>query len=43
MNGGRGFGGIRIEDDVRCTASGPDVLTALIPKAREQIERIAAP
>jgi Xaa-Pro aminopeptidase len=41
MNGGRGFGGIRIEDDVLCTAGGPDVLTKEIPKAREEIERLA--
>jgi Xaa-Pro aminopeptidase len=41
MNGGRGFGGIRIEDDVLCTASGPEVLTKDIPKAREEVERLA--
>lgn len=41
MNGGRGFGGIRIEDDVVCTASGSEVLTASIPKARVEIEALA--
>ena len=32
--------GIRIEDDVRVTASEPDVLTAAIPKRVEDIERV---
>lgn len=41
MNGGRGFGGIRIEDDVHCTASGAEVITAAIPKARAEIEALA--
>jgi len=41
MNGGRGFGGVRIEDDVLCTASGAEVLTASIPKARAEIEALA--
>ncbi len=41
MNGGRGFGGIRIEDDVVCTKSGVEVLTASIPKTRAEIESIA--
>lgn len=41
MNGGRGFGGIRIEDDVLCTASGSEVLTASIPKGRAEIEALA--
>jgi Xaa-Pro aminopeptidase len=40
MNDGRGFGGIRIEDDVACTATGADVLTAAIPKARQEVERL---
>jgi Xaa-Pro aminopeptidase len=41
MNGGRGFGGIRIEDDIHCTANGAEVLTQSIPKARAEIEAIA--
>lgn len=41
MNGGRGFGGIRIEDDVLCTAAGADVITAGIPKARADVEKLA--
>ena len=32
MNQGRGFGGIRIEDDVVCTATGVEVLTAVDPQ-----------
>ncbi len=40
MNGGRGFGGIRIEDDVLCTATGAEVLTHAIPKARAEIEAL---
>ena len=35
-----GFGGIRIEDDVRCTASTPESLTLSIPKDIETIESI---
>ena len=30
-------GGIRIEDDVVCTAEGHEVLTASTPKAREEV------
>lgn len=41
MNGGRGFGGIRIEDDIHCTASGAEVITAAVPKARAEIEALA--
>jgi Xaa-Pro aminopeptidase len=42
MNDGRGFGGIRIEDDVVCTAAGVEVLTASIPKQVAEIEKLAA-
>jgi Xaa-Pro aminopeptidase len=41
MNGGRGFGGIRIEDDVHCTPNGVEVITAAIPKARAEVEALA--
>lgn len=41
MNGGRGFGGIRVEDDVVCTSDGVEVLTAAIPKGRKEIELLA--
>lgn len=40
MNEGRGFGGIRIEDDVHCTPSGADVLTAAIPRHRADVEAL---
>jgi len=40
MNGGRGFGGIRIEDDVACTDDGFEVLTAGIPKTRAEVEDV---
>jgi Xaa-Pro aminopeptidase len=40
LNGGRGFGGIRIEDDIHCTTDGAEVLTAAIPKARAEVEGI---
>jgi Xaa-Pro aminopeptidase len=41
MNGGRGFGGIRIEDDVVCTPTGFEVLTDSIPKARAAVVALA--
>ncbi|MFY9341408.1 MAG: aminopeptidase P family protein [Planctomycetota bacterium] len=40
MHSLRGFGGIRIEDDVVCTASGAEVLTAAVPKERLAIEAL---
>jgi len=40
MNSLRGFGGIRIEDDVLCTEGGADVLTAAIPKERVAVEAL---
>ena len=33
-----GFGGIRIEDDVLIGASGPEVLTAAVPKRLGEVE-----
>ena len=40
LNDGRGFGGIRIEDDVLCTEEGFDVLTKATPKERAEIEAL---
>ena len=40
MNGKRGFGGVRIEDDVMCTKSGHDVLSREVPKERAALEAI---
>jgi Xaa-Pro aminopeptidase len=40
MNSLRGFGGIRIEDDVLCTDGGHDVLTAAVPKERVAVEAL---
>jgi len=41
MNGGRGFGGIRIEDNVLCTHAQALVLTSMIPKRLEEVEALA--
>ena len=41
MNDGRGFGGIRIEDDVVCTSTGVEVLTDSIPKTLRDMESLA--
>ena len=40
MHSLRGFGGIRIEDDVLCTADGHEVITAAVPKEREAVEAL---
>lgn len=40
MNNKRGFGGIRIEDDVLCTKSGRTVLSAQVPKEIDDLEAI---
>lgn len=40
MHGLRGFGGIRIEDDVLCTKTGNEVLTAAIPKDLLAVETL---
>ena len=34
--------GVRIEDDVLCTANGPRVLTTKVPKQAEEIEALMA-
>jgi Xaa-Pro aminopeptidase len=33
----KGFGGIRIEDDIRCTTEDPENITAMIPKQIDEI------
>jgi len=40
MNNGRGFGGIRIEDDVLCTEDGYDVLTKSTPKEWKEVSEL---
>ena len=40
MNQKRGFGGVRIEDDVLCTKSGRTVLSAQVPKERADLEAL---
>jgi Xaa-Pro aminopeptidase len=40
MNSLRGFGGVRIEDDVLCTNDGSEVLTASVPKERAAVEAL---
>ncbi len=39
-NGGRGFGGVRIEDDAVITDGAPDVLTTSVPKEISDVEAL---
>ena len=36
----KGFGGIRIEDDIRCTTDRPENLTGMIPKQVDELSAI---
>ena len=36
------FGGVRIEDDVVVTKEGNEIMSAGVPKARDQIEALMA-
>jgi Xaa-Pro aminopeptidase len=38
MNDGRGFGGVRLEDDVVVTAAEPEILTLRIPREVDDVE-----
>jgi Xaa-Pro aminopeptidase len=40
MNGGRGFGGVRIEDDAVVTDDAPDVITGAVPKEIADVEAL---
>jgi len=40
MNGGRGFGGVRLEDDVVVTGAAPEILTSGIPLDGAALEEI---
>jgi Xaa-Pro aminopeptidase len=40
MNGGRGFGGVRIEDDAVVGDGAPEVLTSSVPKEISDVEAL---